>query len=83
MWLFVLVGVGTNEKTELCGTDGQSRNERCETGKEESVRRDVPEPVTYASVVKSKKIEMIKSEVVSHQKNEIKNKLIILSQSNS
>ena len=38
---------------------------------------------SHASVVKSKKIGKIKSEVVGHQKNEIKNKLILLSQSNS
>ena len=47
-------------------------------------RRHVPVPVTYASVVVSKKIAKIKSEVVvDHQKNEIKSKLILLSQTNS
>ena len=75
--------VGTNKKTKLCGTDGQSRNDTCETKKEKNVTWYVPEPVTYASVVKSKKIGKMKSEVVGHQKNEVKSKLILLSQSNS
>ena len=75
--------VGTNKKTELCGTDGQLRNDARETKKEKKVAWHVPEPVTYASVVKSKRIEKAKSEVVDHQRNEIKSKLILLSQSNS
>ena len=78
-----LQSVGTSGKTELCGTDGQSRNKGNETQKEKKVSWHVPVPVTYASVVVSKKLAKIKSEVVDHQKNEINSKLILLSQSNS
>ena len=75
--------VGTSGKTELCGTDGQSRNKGNGTQKEKKVSWHVPVPVTYASVVVSKKLAKIKSEVVDHQKNEINSKLILLSQTNS
>ena len=81
--LTILVPVGTSGKTELCGTDGQSRNKGNGTQKEKKVSWHVPVPVTYASVVVSKKLAKIKSEVVDHQKNEINSKLILLSQSNS
>ena len=82
--LVITLCVGTNKKTKLCGTDGQSRNDTCgTTKKKKNITWHVPEPVTYASVVKSKRIEKVKSEVVDHQRNEIKSKLILLSQSNS
>ena len=78
----MLNDVGTSaEKTELCGTDGQSCNKRNGTQKVEKVAKHVPVPITYASAVVAKKIAKKRSEVVGHQKNEIRSKLILLSQS--